>query len=158
MARWTGTWLSGLGAAGVGLREPGDYQGRRLGLPEEGAGAVASLGARLAAFVVDIVLAALIGGLLNLFVQPTDLQRNLTSTSVFAVMTLLGYVVGGQARGMWLLGLRVRSLEHDAPTLGLVPAALRTALLVLFLPALVNDRDGRGLHDRAARTVVVRTA
>jgi len=31
------------------------------------------------------------------------------------------------------------------------------ALLVLLVPALVMDRDGRGLHDRAAGAVVVRT-
>jgi uncharacterized RDD family membrane protein YckC len=37
-----------------------------------------------------------------------------------------------------------------------VPAALRTALLMLLIPALISDRDGRGLHDRAAGTVVVR--
>jgi uncharacterized RDD family membrane protein YckC len=38
-----------------------------------------------------------------------------------------------------------------------VPTAVRTALLALFLPAVVTDRDGRGLHDLAAKTVVLRT-
>jgi uncharacterized RDD family membrane protein YckC len=33
---------------------------------------------------------------------------------------------------------------------------VRTGLLLLVLPAVVYDRDGRGLHDRAAGTVVVR--
>ena len=37
-----------------------------------------------------------------------------------------------------------------------MPVALRTALLLLLVPALITDRDGRGLHDRAAGTVVVR--
>ena len=36
-------------------------------------------------------------------------------------------------------------------------AVLRTALIALVLPPLVRDADGRGLHDRAAATVVVRT-
>jgi uncharacterized RDD family membrane protein YckC len=30
-------------------------------------------------------------------------------------------------------------------------------LLLLFIPALIWDRDGRGLHDRAAGTVVLHT-
>jgi hypothetical protein len=34
--------------------------------------------------------------------------------------------------------------------------AVRTALLVLLVPAVVIDRNNRGLHDRAAGIVVVR--
>jgi len=34
---------------------------------------------------------------------------------------------------------------------------LRTALIAVVVPPLVRDVDGRGWHDRAARTVVVRT-
>jgi hypothetical protein len=34
--------------------------------------------------------------------------------------------------------------------------ALRTVLLLLVIPALVWDRDGRGLHDRLSRAVQVR--
>ncbi|MDQ1739361.1 MAG: hypothetical protein QOE53_1013, partial [Pseudonocardiales bacterium] len=33
---------------------------------------------------------------------------------------------------------------------------LRTVLLVLVIPAVVWDRDGRGLHDRLAGSAVVR--
>jgi hypothetical protein len=35
-------------------------------------------------------------------------------------------------------------------------SALRALLLCLFVPALVMDADSRGLHDRAARSVVVK--
>lgn len=35
-------------------------------------------------------------------------------------------------------------------------ALLRTVLLCLAVPALIWDRDGRGLHDRLAKTVEVR--
>ena len=40
--------------------------------------------------------------------------------------------------------------------LGLGRIALRTALIMLVFPAAVYDRDQRGLHDRIARSVVVR--
>jgi hypothetical protein len=39
---------------------------------------------------------------------------------------------------------------------GLVAGLLRTVLLLLVVPPLVLDRDLRGLHDKAARTVVLR--
>ncbi len=145
--------MSGIGA--TGLRDE-DVQGRRLGLPAEGAGSVAATGARAVAFIVDLVLASLIGALLAGALGTTPLQRNLVSTGVFAAMTVVTLMGAGQSPGMWLLGLRVRSLRDTRPTLGFVPAALRTALLVLLVPALITDRDGRGLHDRAAGTVVVR--
>jgi uncharacterized RDD family membrane protein YckC len=35
-------------------------------------------------------------------------------------------------------------------------AVIRTALLSLLLPAVIFDRDGRGLHDRLTDTAVVR--
>jgi uncharacterized RDD family membrane protein YckC len=34
---------------------------------------------------------------------------------------------------------------------------LRTVLLLLVVSPLVLDKDLRGLHDRAARTIVIRT-
>jgi hypothetical protein len=34
---------------------------------------------------------------------------------------------------------------------------VRTVLLVLVVPAVVYDRDYRGLHDRASNAVVVRS-
>jgi len=160
VARWTGTWLTGPASAGVQLREPGDYRGRRLGLPASGPGSVAGAGsgARIGAFVVDVVLSALAGGLVNLVVaSPTDLQRNLAASLAFAVLTFFSLLLVGQTPGMRLTGLRVLPLAGTRPTLGALPAALRTAVLLTFVLALVVDRDGRGLHDRAAGTVVVRT-
>ena len=157
MPRWTQTWISGLGAAGIDRHGPGEHQGSRFGLPADGPGSVASFGTRAVAFVVDIAFSGLIAGLVNVVVvQPSDTARSLAGTAVFAVMTVLGLVLLGQTPGMWLFKLRVRVLGDPRPAVGLAPAALRTALLLLLVPALITDRDGRGLHDRAARTVVVR--
>jgi uncharacterized RDD family membrane protein YckC len=158
MARWTGTWLSGLGAAGVDLGARDGWRGRRLGLPPEGPGAVATTGSRVAAFFLDIVAAGLIGALINAFLNdPSPGQRAIAGNAVFAVEVVLLTALTGQSLGMRVLGIRVARLaDHDAPA-GFLPAALRTALLMLLVPALIFDRDGRGLHDKAARTVVVRT-
>ena len=158
MPRWTGTWLSGLAAAGVDTTPRDGWRGRRLGLPSDGPGAVATTGSRLAAFVVDIVVAGLVGGLVNAFVDPTAEQRAIAGNAAFALEVLLLTALTGQSIGMRLLGIRVLRLDaRDSPP-GFLPAAIRTALLMLVLPAVVFDRDGRGLHDKAAGTVVVRTA
>ncbi len=158
MARWTGTWLSGVAAAGVDARPEGGWRGRRWGLPPEGPGAVATTGSRIAAFVLDVVLSGLIGGLVNaLLVDPTDTQRSLVGNAAFAVQVLLLTTLTGQSLGKRVLGIRVvRLAEQDAPP-GFLPAAIRTALVMLVLPAVFMDRDGRGLHDKAAGTLVVRT-
>ena len=159
MPRWTETWLSGLGAAGVEVRPVDGWRGRRLGLPPEGPGSVATTGARVASFVVDVIAGALIGLLVIAFVSsPTDDQRTLAGNAAFAVQVLVLTSLTGQSLGKRLLGLRVvRLAAPDGPP-GFLAAAIRTALQVLLLPAAIMDRDGRGLHDRAAGTVVVRTS
>ena len=65
---------------------------------------------------------------------------------------MLTGLAGGSA-GQIARGLRVVRL--DGRPLGLPRAALRTLLLLLLVPALIWDRDGRGLHDKAADSVVV---
>jgi hypothetical protein len=40
---------------------------------------------------------------------------------------------------------------------GLPRALLRTLLLGIVVPPIVRDDDGRGWHDRATRTIVIRT-
>jgi uncharacterized RDD family membrane protein YckC len=150
MARWTGTWLSGLGAAGVSLRPEGSFPGQRFGLPAEGAGAVATFGRRLLAFVVDAVLSALVAGLFTAPHAPRE-----WSLLPLAVLYIPVVALAGQTPGMRLLGLRLVRLGPDA-RVDVLRAAGRYVLLALLVPALIGDRDGRGLHDRAVGTVVVR--
>jgi uncharacterized RDD family membrane protein YckC len=158
MARWTGTWLSGLAAAGVETRPDGGWRGRRWGLPPEGPGAVATTGSRIAAFVLDVVFSALIGGLVRAVLDgATDLDLGLADEVAFAVQVLLLTALTGQSLGKRVLGIRVVRLtdQHGPP--GFLPSAIRTALVMLVLPAVFMDRDGRGLQDKAAGTLVVRT-
>jgi hypothetical protein len=44
-----------------------------------------------------------------------------------------------------------------AQFVGVPRAMLRTLLVVLVLPPLARDHDGRGWHDRATTTIAVRT-
>ena len=40
---------------------------------------------------------------------------------------------------------------------GVVRALVRQLLIVVVVPALINDNNGRALHDRVTRTAVVRS-
>ena len=74
--------------------------------------------------------------------------------AVFAVENLLLVGTLGYTVGHRVAGLRVRALHGGAPAP--VQVLVRTVLLCLFLPATFWDREGRGLHDKAAGTVIVR--
>ena len=148
--------MTGLASAGVD-RRPDGWKGRRLGLPPEGLGAVATTGSRVAAFFVDLLAGGLIGGLVNTFVtDPTPLQRTLSGNGAFALQVLLLTALTGQSLGMKLIGIRVVRLTAPSRAPGFLPSAVRLALLLLLVPAMIFDRDGRGLHDKAAGTVVLR--
>ncbi|MCU1691707.1 MAG: domain containing protein [Frankiales bacterium] len=136
-----------------GYEEP--VRGARLGLPAEGPGSVASSGRRSLAFAVDAISCGLVARLLDpVQVEgQLDLSVGLLPVVVLVVVYLLGLLLAAQTPGMRLLGLRVARL--DGARLDLRSAGLRTALLVPLVPALISDRDGRGLHDRAAGTVVL---
>jgi hypothetical protein len=57
---------------------------------------------------------------------------------------------------MYLTGLRIVRVSKDTAVDPLRIVA-RTALLFLLVPAVVFDRDGRGMHDRLTDTAVVRS-
>lgn len=136
--------------------EPADgepaYRGERLGLPEEGAGSLASTGRRLAAVVIDWWLCALIA--YGLIAHGNAVLANYWTAFVFFVMSVLTVGTVGSTPGKRLLGLRVVRADGNRATLG--QTVLRTFLLLLVIPAVVWDRDARGMHDKLVGTVEVR--
>lgn len=121
------------------------------GTPPEGRpGEVAPAGPRLAAFAVDILLSAVVA---LIFTAP-ELPRN-RSLLVFAVLYFGFTAVVQQTPGMRLLRLRVVRVDRPAP-IGLWRSVVRTAGVVLLLPALLRDGQGRSVHDRLTQTAVVR--
>ncbi len=122
------------------------------GAPEHGGpGAVAAAAPRLGAFLVDIVLSALVAGI---FTAP-ELPRN-RSLLVFAVLYFGFTVLAQQTPGMRLLKLRVIRVDRPVP-IGLWRSVVRTVGVILLLPAVLRDAQGRSLHDRLTQTSVVRS-
>jgi uncharacterized RDD family membrane protein YckC len=119
-------------------------------LPATGRGSLAGFGSRVGAFLVDALGSTLIAGL---FTAP-HLPKNWSLLSFF-LLTAVSLVLFGQTPGMRLVGLRLAH-PQEGRRLAIWRAAVRTVLLMLLIPALVVDADGRGLHDRLTDTAVVR--
>ncbi|MFF5404730.1 MULTISPECIES: RDD family protein [Streptomyces] len=147
-----GSWLSGPRAA---MEEAGadfGYRGEQLGLPEDGPNSLARPGRRLGAIAVDWGLSVLIA--YSLITHGYSQATSNWALGVFFVMSVLTVGTIGFTPGKRLFGIRVVALETG--TVNPLRSLLRTVLLCLAIPALVWDRDGRGLHDRLAKTVEVR--
>ncbi len=114
-----------------------------------------TFGRRLIAFFVDGVLCQIIAmGLLG-YRQGEGGLGVFLPTLAFLVMHLLMVGTGGYTMGHRLLGMRLVRLDGGWP--GPLRALGRTVLLGLFIPALIADRDQRGLHDQLVGTMLIRT-
>jgi uncharacterized RDD family membrane protein YckC len=124
------------------------WAGERLGLPESGPGSLAKLGRRTIALVVDWSLAMLVS---QAFAKGDSTFTLLVFALIqWVLIATLGYSVGHR-----LVGLQVRRL--DGKYVGLWRSLIRIGLILLVIPATIWDGDNRGLHDKAAGTVLVRT-
>lgn len=137
--------------------EGGAYPGQRLGYPPEGVGSMGRLGQRLAALAIDWALSILIAvGLWGYRLgQAGGSAESFKPLAIFFVMNVILVGTGGSTIGHKALGLQV--LRAGGGYAGPLPALVRSALLCLAVPPLISDADQRGMHDRAAGTVIRRT-
>jgi len=147
-----GSWLSGPRAAAEQAGVDFGYRGQQLGLPEEGPGSIARPGRRLGALAVDWALCMLIA--YGLLTHGYDQATGNWALLLLLVLSVLTVGTVGSTPGKRLFGLRVVSVNGGR--LGLLRVALRSLLVCLAIPALIWDRDGRGLHDRFSGAVQVR--
>lgn len=151
-----GSWLEGPRSRTA----VGEYPGQRLGMPQSGPGAIGRFGRRVGGVVIDWLIASVIArGMFGVplpFADPPASQtQGFVVLGIFAVMHLVLVGTLGTTIGHRLVGLRVTALGGGRATL--LQAFVRTVLLCLFVPAVIWDRDGRGMHDRVPNTVIVRT-
>ncbi|MFV0463723.1 MAG: RDD family protein [Nostocoides sp.] len=131
------------------------WPGKAYGLPSSGPGSVGRVGRRLVAVAIDWFVANLIAiTLLGVPIGATG-GAAFVPLVVFAAENILLLSTLGWTIGMRIVSIRVGSLGR--PSLSPVHVVVRTVLLCLFIPAVIWDHDGRGLHDRASGTVVVRS-
>jgi uncharacterized RDD family membrane protein YckC len=143
------SWLEGPGS-----RRPNaelEYPGQRLGMPPTGPGSIGRFGRRLVAIFLDWTMCQLVA--FGFFGMQFG-RSSWVPLGIFAVENLLLLSTLGSTFGQRLLGLRLVSLTGSRLTVAQV--ALRTFLLCLAVPALIWDRDQRGLHDKTAQTALIR--
>ena len=81
-------------------------------------------------------------------------QGSFKPLAVFVLMNLMLVGTLGSTVGHRLLGIRV--VRVGGASAGPLLAVIRTVLLAVVIPAVIWDRDTRGLHDKFAGTVTVR--
>lgn len=124
-----------------------DYPGERLGLPQTGPGSIARLGRRVGALFVDYGAAYLISGFVG--------WDPLAILGIFALIQIAFLPTLQGSPGHRIFGLTVQRV--DGGWVGLWRPVVRAVLLIVVIPAVIWDADQRGLHDKAAGTVLVRS-
>ena len=90
----------------------------------------------------------------SLFVAALLLDRSWTLLIFFLQVAIMTALTGASA-GQRLRGIRiidVNTLQNIAP----LGALIRTFLILLVIPAVVQTKLGRGLHDLATKSAAVR--
>lgn len=129
------------------MTESTNWAGKKLGLPETGSGSLAKMGRRLLALAIDWALALMVS-------RAFFGSDNTATLTFFMLEQWLLVATTGNSFGHLIAGIRVRKL--DGSHVGIVPALIRIGLILLVIPAVIWDTDNRGLHDKAAKTVLVR--
>jgi uncharacterized RDD family membrane protein YckC len=120
---------------------------------------IPSLIRRLGALLIDWIIASLSAvAIAGVSYPPAPLDKDPSQTFIIIGFFVLevGVLTGllGRSIGKRLLGVSIEN--RDGRPIGVPRALLRTALLVLVLPAIVMTDDKRGMHDLAAGSRVVK--
>ncbi|MBC2681193.1 RDD family protein [Corynebacterium anserum] len=152
------SWLEGPQVPGEN-EDPSNisaYPGENLGLPQEGPGSLAPLFPRMAALLLDWLLC---WGIAFFITRMTDWWGDVATVTmmVFIVVRTLTVWLFAQTPGHAIVGIGVVRLDDHSRRVGFGRAFFRTVLTVFLFPPVIQDTDGRGMHDRATGTGVIRT-
>lgn len=135
-----------------------EYPGERLGLPATGPRSIARVGRRIGALAIDYLAATIIAtGFFGFdqFALPGEAGLSqFAPMMVFAALQIVFIPIAGGSPGHRILGMRV--VRFGGGWVGVWRPIVRTLLLVIVIPAVIWDADQRGLHDKAAGTVLIR--
>ena len=110
---------------------------------------LAGFGRRFAALLIDWAICLVVAAF---YANPQAVPWPPVLVLVVLNTVLIGLF--GQTPGMALAGIRCIAM-NDGGAIGLGRGFVRAVLLALLVPAVIMDAGRRGLHDRAAGSVVV---
>ena len=102
----------------------------------------------MAALLIDWLLCLLIA---SLYASPVKVGWPAVVVLILANTFFLGLF--GQTPGMRVMLIRCASYP-DGGVIGLGRGLIRAVLLGLFVPAMIMNSEGRGVHDRSAGSIV----
>lgn len=152
------SWLEGPEVPGEfeNPERPSKYPGEDLGLPEKGAGSLASLFPRMAALLIDWLMCMAIAYFITTMTSALGHYSTVTMF-LFIIWRIFTVWAFAQSPGHSFLGLGVARIDDNTQRVGLWRSVFRTILTIFLFPPVVQDTDGRGLHDRATGTAVIHT-
>lgn len=129
------------------LPTPPEWPGQRLGLPEAGSRSVARFGRRLGGIAIDWGMAVALSAAFFAY-------NSIVTLLLFVGLQALFTIAINASIGHAVLGMRVVPIAGGL--LGVWRPVVRALLIALVIPAIVWDENQRGLHDRAAGTILLR--
>ena len=137
------------------MTSPEAHTDPAAGRPVEGPGSLGRFLPRIGALLIDWFLCSLIAAAFLDYRWGGSGAEGFKPLLVFAIENFLLVSTIGMTIGHRIFGLVVQ--RPDATPPGLVSGAVRTVLMCLVVPAVVTDGYGRGLHDKIAGTLILRT-
>jgi uncharacterized RDD family membrane protein YckC len=110
-------------------------------------------GKRILALIIDWASAILVVQVIPNAPEYGTQRNSLLTLIIFALEVILFTWLMGASFGQRIVGLRVKDFIKDSNP-SLLQSIFRTLLIVLIIPPLLADSDGRGLHDRLAKTKI----
>ncbi|PRQ11114.1 hypothetical protein C1Y63_07600 [Corynebacterium sp. 13CS0277] len=141
-----------VGANDTGVsRWPGEF----LGLPQSGTGSLASVLRRVGGVWLDWVFAMMLAYVVT---RVTTALGDFSTVVLIAffLVSVVSVTLFARTPGQAVMGMGVARIDSADARVGVVRAVARALLTVLILPPVLVDSDGRGLHDRATQTAVIR--
>ncbi|HIW95594.1 MAG TPA: RDD family protein [Candidatus Corynebacterium gallistercoris] len=152
------TWLEGPLVPGENEdpRNLSAYPGQNLGLPKDGPGSLAGLMPRMGALAIDWLICYAMAALITPYTS--WFGDSATASMIFFILWRVVTVwLFAQSPGHAILGIGVARMDDGSQRVGLWRALVRTIFTIFLFPPVIQDTDGRGMHDRATGTGVIRT-
>ena len=109
---------------------------------------------RIVALAIDWAASILVAQVIPGVSEYGSRSNSLVTLAVFTSEVVILTWLMGASFGQKLVGLRI--IAMDGKNVKLIQAIVRTFFIVLVFPPLLTDKDNRGLHDKIARTKIIK--